>query len=253
MMKFAGSVNTNDLGWATQLNPTNMKTQHSTCKPVISLTTFVDYISKAGSPKLTVVRNAVAKYGEYDPRTDFWKSLREGIVEYHQNGVADKSTLDALAANQYHEPKKKAYPNAVAGYKKFLGRKEIEWFEPEKTIWETTDLIINVNPELGLVINGRPTILKLYFCKESITKDKANLIRLLMLEAMKESHPGTPVGLLDVQKNKLYDEGQVPRELIPLLVSEAASFASLWRSLVPANPVVPDPGEATFEDQVSAA
>ena len=44
--------------------------------PEISLTDFVDFVIKAGSPKLTKVRELVNR-GGYSPAFDFWKTLRE--------------------------------------------------------------------------------------------------------------------------------------------------------------------------------
>ena len=50
-----------------------------------TLTEFVDFVSKAGTPKLTVVRKVKQRHAEgYDPQTDFYKIIREGIVLMHR-------------------------------------------------------------------------------------------------------------------------------------------------------------------------
>ena len=41
----------------------------------ISLTDFIDYVSKIGASKFTVV-NQIYSREEYQPAFDFWKSLR---------------------------------------------------------------------------------------------------------------------------------------------------------------------------------
>lgn len=46
----------------------------------ISLTDFVDFVCKSGSAKLTQVKKV--KYrDDYSPATDFYKALREGIIQ----------------------------------------------------------------------------------------------------------------------------------------------------------------------------
>ena len=91
----------------------------------ISLTDFVDFVMKVGSPKLTQVRT-VKNRGPYDAATDFWKALREGIVSFHQDG-GTKKELDKIVAGLTDKKKVARYHECVGGYKKFLGRKQISW------------------------------------------------------------------------------------------------------------------------------
>ena len=65
-------------------------------KTKISLTEFVDVIIKAGTEKLTKVRNIKNK-PEYDPRFDFYRPLRNYLIEYHKE-------------NDYSIERKKALP-----------------------------------------------------------------------------------------------------------------------------------------------
>ncbi len=53
--------------------------------PEISLTDFVDFVIKAGPPKLTKVREIKTRV-EYSPKLDFWKILRDGIRDFHRTG-----------------------------------------------------------------------------------------------------------------------------------------------------------------------
>ena len=52
--------------------------------PQISLTDFVDVVAKAGRPKATKVRQVKERHA-YEPAFDFYKSLREHIVENHRH------------------------------------------------------------------------------------------------------------------------------------------------------------------------
>ena len=50
----------------------------STPMPDISLTQFVDFVIKAGSPKLTAVRQIMTT--SYSPASDFWKAACAYLV-----------------------------------------------------------------------------------------------------------------------------------------------------------------------------
>lgn len=140
--------------------------------PEISLTDFVDFVAKSGSPKLTLVRQLKSR-GDYDPVEDFWRKLRMGIVEFHEKSK-EKSWLDGITAGLTDIKKIKNYPNVIAQYKSFLGRKAITWFKPPFIHWKHGGLDVRVNPELGLVINGKRHIVKLYFKNAPLTKNKAD-------------------------------------------------------------------------------
>lgn len=51
----------------------------------ISLTDFVDFVCKSGTAKLTKVRQ-IKERDDYSPKTDFYKALREGVIENHETG-----------------------------------------------------------------------------------------------------------------------------------------------------------------------
>lgn len=63
----------------------------------ISLTTFVDFSAATGAARLTSVRKAKAQYAEdYEPAHDFYKGLREAIVERFESGWDAKALRQAL-------------------------------------------------------------------------------------------------------------------------------------------------------------
>lgn len=123
----------------------------------ISLTTLLDFAGKSGTPRLTCVREARARYDEdYHPAKDYWRGLRNGIVGAHQPG----GCLDDLASLPGRVTEAKAaalYAQGVAGYRRFLGRKSVSWFEPQAGAWVAHGLRVWLNPELGLLIDGTPT------------------------------------------------------------------------------------------------
>lgn len=198
--------------------------------PEISLTDFVDYVAKSGGPRLTHVK-ALKKRGQYDPAQDFWRGLRKAIIEYHEKGHTNKGWLDGVTAALTDTKKKNNYPNAIASYKTFLGKKGITWFKPHRTLWQHGGLDIRTNPELGLVINGVRHHVKLYFKGAPIRKDKADMILLLLQQGLPKTKAGDRFALLDVQAAKLFSADSPDQDLLPLLHGEATSFAAIWNAL----------------------
>jgi hypothetical protein len=93
----------------------------------LTLGDFLDVVSKSGSPKATKVRE-IKHRPPYSPATDFYKGLREGIVDTHRAGHS-KSKLPLIA--QLASPAKQAnYQVVIAGYQKWWGAKTLKWFSP---------------------------------------------------------------------------------------------------------------------------
>src|SRR5438046_71606 len=107
--------------------------------PTISLTDFVDFAIKSGTPKLTKVREVKNRHG-YEPALDYWKHLREGIQDFHRKAGTSKAALDDILRSLQNPKKLGRYSAAIKGYKKFIGRKNIQWFEPLSSDWSYEDL-----------------------------------------------------------------------------------------------------------------
>ena len=198
--------------------------------PDVSLTDFVDFVGKSGNPKLTLVRQ-IKDRGEYSPAEDFWRRLRNGIVEFHEKGHADKKRLDRLATGLRDKKKASNYPILVKQYKSFLGRKTIAWFKPSFAHWMSGGLDIRVNPELGLKINGDRHHLKLYFKGTPLTKAKADMVLLLMQQGLPGTQAGDSYSILDIRKKNLITTDAPNTDLLPLLHGEAAAYAAMWANL----------------------
>jgi hypothetical protein len=197
----------------------------------VSLTDFVDFVSKSGRPKLTQVQH-VKWRPKYDPKTDFWRALRETIIDFHRTNQSQKSVLDGALAGITHKPKLTAYPVALAGYKKFLGRKAIQALPEVRSSWNHGNLNVIVNPELALSIQGTAHVIKLYFKTEPLSMKNAELILLMMSDSLgNQVTTGTVMSLLDVQRGKLFTTAGVDEVLKPLLQGEAASFETMWNQL----------------------
>lgn len=198
----------------------------------VSLTKFTDFILKNGTAKLTVVKEA-KKQNEsaYDPMTDFYRILREGIAGWHQTG-ADKKALDQIMARIKNEVKVNTYPDFITGYKKFLGRRNYTWIRPPKADWKHGGLIVRVNPELGLEANGAKMAVKMYLRSQGeLDKRRAALITHVMQAVLGEKHKELTLSVLDVKNGRNYPGGVFDPSVAPVLRGEALSFVEMYRSL----------------------
>lgn len=195
--------------------------------PEISLTDFVNFVSRSGTTRLSVVKE-IRRRGDYDPIRDFWKVLREGLVHAHRAG---EPGLEALVAAQ-PEARQAHYAEAVAGYRRFLGRKSAQWFEPPRVVWSRGGLDIRVNPELGLVLNGEPHVIKVNFRTRGLNKRQIECVLLLLEDALRpQSGSSTRFSVLDITSGKLFTSAEPRRWLAPYLAGEATAFSTMWQEL----------------------
>ena len=197
----------------------------------ISLTEFVDFVAKSGTPKLTVVKRAKERHiAGYDPRTDSYKPLRDGIVSFHKAGKA-KSDFDQLAKGLSDQKKLTAYPDIVKGYKKFLGNKAVKWFRPPTHLWTYGGLAVSVNPEVGLEYGGIRHAIKLYFKAEKLSKLRMDAINELMHHTLGSGKKNPEFCILDIRNAKLLSAPTPNPSLLPLLQGEAGAFETIYRQV----------------------
>ena len=196
----------------------------------ITLTEFVDFVAATGTQRITKVRE-IQERPDYDPRFDFWKKLRDTIVTFHREGKP-RAFLDGALDELRDLKKVQRYPALVTSYKRFLGRKEINWFDPPAGVWSHGQLSVRINPELGLVIAGTPHLVKLYFKSEPLSKRRVEVI-LHLLEQWAPLMDGTRAtpAVLDVPKGKLIPMASVPTDLGILLDADAYSFVLIWQGI----------------------
>ncbi len=176
----------------------------------ISLADFIDFVTTIGQPKYNVVKRLVNRE-VYHPKFDFWKPLRECIVECHRNNIK-LDELDNILSKLTDKKKLKNYPPIINSYQSFLRRKKTEWFEPPKSDVKLAGMDIRLNPELGLVINGQINIIKLYFKSEKLSQNKIDIIILFMQKhLLKKEYKNALVSILDVAQKKLYNKTRLDK------------------------------------------
>lgn len=195
----------------------------------ISLTRFVDFVLKVGTPRVTDVKEL--KDGTNELYRDFYRPLREAIVAMHHAKRGD-AALDELLASLTDERKRRIFPGLVTGYRKFLGSAEMKWFTPPTTTLSLGDLEVNINPELGLEINGARHVIKTYFRGEPLAQKRISIVLSLLNTALRAGSPGVSFGVLDVKNAKLHTLKAIPNPRVNVLLrGEAASFSMMYASV----------------------
>jgi hypothetical protein len=201
----------------------------------IPLTTFIDFVLKSGTPRLTAVRNAKKDRDEgYGPFKDFYRAMREAIVEYHRTG--DISNLEE-ASTPSDAKKADAYELLAAQYKSFALAKKFTWLQkaPKLNWTGPGDFVVNVNPELALASKGTRYLIKLYFKEEpELEKTRADVILHLMALALASGGPQTErfvCAVVDIRRKKWFTGDRVLKDLTVLVEGEAAAFLHMYRSL----------------------
>lgn len=195
----------------------------------LALADFIDVVSKSGTPKATKVKE-IKHRDEYSPAIDYYKALREGIVDTHENGKS-KTSLQAIVLGATSK-KAENYKAAVDGYSKWWGVKTINWFKPPTGSYTNGSFEIGVNPELGLEFGGQRFVIKLYLKAEALTKLRTDLITALMGHTLM-APAGAPVimSVLDVRRSKLISASVSPTTHMLIVDAELAYIAALWPSV----------------------
>jgi hypothetical protein len=200
----------------------------------ISLNQFFPFVLADSMAKRSELRSIKRTRGVYTPAVDYWRLLRLQIAAYHQfrQGLG----IDALttAIELAHPDRKTHYTTAVTNYRKFLGRKRVEWLDtPRRAVWLADDLRVRVNPELHVTINGEPHVVKLYLKadkKWALTQRTANPLAYLVSTC--HGHLGKPL-VVDVMRGKAFGLTRQGVDYESLLRAQAAAFTSLWGAQPP--------------------
>ena len=200
----------------------------------ITLADFLDFVSKNGPSKLSKVRRLKTRPA-YRPNFDYYRPLREAIIRGHraeEGRLALSNDLNAVIANIEDHRVQIDLARVVEGYRTWLGRKQIRWFEPGRAIWTLFDTNIVVNPDLGLFVDGAPYVIKIWFKDEPLEKRGLDVVFRLMEEALADqSPPDTQFGVLDIRRARLFSPTIEKPAAGAQLEGEVAYLAAAWGGL----------------------
>jgi hypothetical protein len=199
--------------------------------PKISLTDFVDVVTRSGTSKITKIAQ-IKNRPTYSPQADFYKAVRECIIEMHEKRLP-KSHLSDMLAKLKDAKKVTNYPDIATGYIKWLGKKELKWFKPPHETFSAHDVDVIINPEVGLQIAGIPHIIKLYFKGESLSASKVQIVGHLMEVSLRPlcKKQETRMSVLDTRHAKLFTPTVPVERLTAGLRGELAYIAAVWNDL----------------------
>ena len=198
----------------------------------ISMNTFVDFVVTHGTPKLAEVMKAKVRYQTgYDPATDFYTPLREWIFTMTHLNMTGTETLDSMRATFVHlnTHKARAYQECIAGFTQWRRGKNIVWKKALRSEGTQGHLAIDITPELGVSIQGKPHIIKLYFKKETPTKQRLQVMDHLLNQLNGPAQTPVTVGILDMRRGRLHSPTRDVSDMEQLLLAgEAAAFQTMW-------------------------
>lgn len=195
--------------------------------PRISLTEFVDIVVRSGIPKMNKL-STIKNRPPYEPAYDFYKIIREALEDTHKN-VYNKAHLRQILGT-LRDPKKQVnYPEIVAGYCKWWGRKSFAWFDPPNSIFSNAGVDVSINPELGLEFGGKRYVVKLYFKGDTLAKNRIAPVTQLMENCLRPTvPPDVLMAVLDTRASRLFIGGELNPRLIAALKAELRYIAELW-------------------------
>ena len=201
----------------------------------ISLSQFYPFVLADVVAKRSSTESIRRVHRVPSPAVDYWRLLRLNIVAHHQVAADPRpeppDAVDPLdAAVDLAGPDRLAhYSTAVANYRRFLGRRRVEWVgQPRRAVWLADPLRIRVDPELHVTIDGDPHVIKLYLKahpSEALTQRTANPLAWLLDHC--HGHLGRPL-VLDVLRGRAFGLTGHGRDYESLLRAQAAAFVSLW-------------------------
>ncbi len=196
----------------------------------ITQTDYIDFLSKSGISKSSKVK-AIFNRADYHPSNDFYKSIREEIIDHLKNQKT-KNDLYNFLDGMRHSKKYSRFHPLVEGYIKFIGRKKFEWIDPPSASWTYKHLSIKMNPELGIKLGDQKYIVKLYFKEQALEKNDVKVLLWMMEQTLCQGlFKGYKCALLDVERSKLRYFKKLESPMQALIEGEAECFIKLWESL----------------------
>ena len=195
----------------------------------IGMAPFIDFALTPATGNVAIA--AAIKAGGYP--TDRYADLGATIAEMHRDDHGP-AALDSWLSVQPTTDKRRLGAILTA-YKRFCRAHELKWFEPPmRDLPLGHGINVRVAPELGVLIDGRPHAIKLYFRSDPITPSRLALTTALMHHALSTTWPGTVCAVLDVRRGKLLphvEKAKANKIAFPALKGAAASFAEIVRAL----------------------
>lgn len=139
---------------------------------------------------------------DYHPAKDFYKYVREAIVKSLKQDLGVSYLHNQVRDFSGDKAKK---PHFVQIEKSFIEAAEHlyghPWFSPPRAPYINGGVTVIVNPEIGVNIDGRKYVIKLYFSEAELGKGRANYMTCLMDHCFGGDYLNA---VLDVRRREFY-------------------------------------------------
>ena len=201
--------------------------------PTVPLSLFVDFMLMAGTGRIAHVRS-FKKTGDVP---SFFKPFIDTLVNAYNDEKPVRAALDEMIFALTDERARRLFSAAERGYLSFVdapvirGNKEPTWFIPPMRDYPIGPLTLRTDPEIGLLIDGRPHVLKLYLRGDPINPQQIAITTTLLTSALQTTWPGVTFGVLDVRRGRMFTYRRAEHDIATLMKAEAATFSALYAAL----------------------
>jgi len=190
------------------------------------MTRFVDFALASGVSKATALCDF--KRHKEDSVTDFYKRLREQMIDVHRRGLDPARSFETLLRSVEDPRAHSIWPKIIDGHAAFLkANPDARWFKPAQATYQAGP---------GMAIDGVAHHVKLYFRSEDLGPKRVDFTIALMVEALPipTNHKAVILDLRKPQLHYLSAKSAAPaqwRKLSALVAIEAAGYAAGWGKL----------------------
>ena len=169
---------------------------------VIVFERFADFLIKNQRYKKNYVHNVMQK-GAYKPEQDYYLKLRQKLISLFKKN-ASLNELDNILKKI--TPKKfNNYEILIEQIQNFMQGKKYTWIMPPRNTIDYAGLVLTVNPEISLNIDGEIFLIKMYFKKKELSNSKAKIMQKIMQDALQNGTSNVKVAIWDIRRGMLYD------------------------------------------------
>ena len=192
----------------------------------VGFTKFLEFTAQTGSAKAA---SALAAYNHdtstITPRTHYYENLREALVKAEKTG--GYYDWEAFITDQREEAQHLTRDALIKYYKWKSNYASAAWYDPPKQVWALPEFDVNINPEIGLILDGEVYAIKLYLSNKKISNLKAQAGGLIMEKMFRDRCPDTKFAILDVKAEKFHVFHGASERLDYLLIGETAHMSAI--------------------------
>ncbi len=194
--------------------------------PDLSVSEFAAIAVTTGKPKIRKIIK-VANKDAYVFYKDYYLGIRTAIKNLfiHKRHI---SHLDLVVKKQSPLSKKIKFGRIANNFRDWQSGKNIQAYTPPKQFFSHQQTMINCNPELHVLVNGKPKLVKLHFSEsEKMTQERANFICHLMKEALE--HDDYLFSVLDLTTGNEYYLNEKPEVMDRRVYKEIDIIEQNWQ------------------------